>query len=259
MLPHVAALYRYPVKGLSPQVADAFDVTVAGGLPDDRRFALALGTTSFDPKDPKPLDKGHFLMLRANASLAALATRFDAQAGTLSIAANDNRALVADLGLAADRAAVEDFFLAYLGEACRGQPRLVEADGHKFTDVGSRSPEIIKAISVINLASVRDLARRYGRAIDPLRFRGNVYVEGLPAWEELSWPGRPVTIGSARFRGAKVTKRCAAIDVDPATGVRDTNLVKGLMSLYGHPNCGIYLDIEANGSFERGAAIRWST
>ncbi len=251
--PTIAALYRYPVKGLSPQAEDHLAVTAAAGLADDRRFALALGTTVFDPEHPLPLEKGHFLMLRRNEALAALATRFEG--GTLSIAAPRRDALVADLRTPEGRASVERFFDDYVGDASEGGTRLVEGAGHKFTDVSHLSPAMMKAVSVVNLASVRDLARRSGLAIDPLRFRANIHLEGLPAWAEMDWLDHDVAIGSARFRCVRLTQRCGAIDVDPATGARDMNLTKALVSLYGHPYCGVYLEVVGDGAFDLGAAV----
>ena len=265
--PTIVDLHRYPVKGLSSQPSERFAVTAAAGLADDRRFALALGTTVFDPENPRPLEKGFFLMLRRNEALAALSTRYDGEAGTLSVSAPGHGAsldassgapvgdLVADLGTPDGRAAVERFFNSYVGEASGGGIRIVEAAGHKFTDVSHLSPAMMKAVSVVNLASVRDLARRTGLAIDPLRFRANIHLEGLPAWAEMDWLDDGVAIGSARFRCVRLTQRCGAIDVDPATGARDMNLTKALVSLYGHPYCGVYLEVVADGAFDVGAAV----
>ncbi len=262
--PTITALYRYPVKGLSSQAEARVAVTADAGLPDDRRFALALGTTTFDPAHPEPLEKGHFLMLRRNEAMAALSTRFDADGGTLSIAAPrrgdppvaDQAAdLVADIATPAGRADVERFFDDYLGDACRGGARLVEAAGHKFTDVSHLSSAMMKAVSVVNLASVRDLGHRTGLTIDPLRFRANIHLEGLPAWAEMDWLDGDVAIGSARFRCVRLTQRCGAIDVDPATGARDMNLTKALVSLYGHPYCGVYLEVVGDGAFGLGDPV----
>lgn len=255
-MPHVAGLYRYPIKGLSPQPEPSLDMVVGEGLPADRRFALALGSTSFDPAAPEPLDKGFFLMLRRDEALAALKTRYDAKSGQLSIAKPDGDVVEADLGLEAGREIIERFFHAYIGKACSGQPRLVKAEGHKFTDISVISPEMMRAISVINVASVRDLAARYGRPLDPLRFRANIHLDGVAAWDELAWVGRELSIGHARLRGVLRTRRCAAIDVDPTTGVRDTHLPKALVQTYGHPDCGIYLEVLESGTIELGDTVR---
>ena len=61
-----------------------------------------------------------------------------------------------------------------------------------------------------------------GAPVHPLRFRGNLYVAGWPAWHEFGLLGQEIAIG--RERALQVTKRivrCAATDVDPDTGIRD--------------------------------------
>lgn len=252
----VADLYRYPIKGLSPQAEASLDLVAGEGLPADRRFALALGSTVFDPAAPEPLDKCHFLMLRRDESLAALETHYDAANARLSIVDPSGARFEADLSTDDGRAATERFFQDYIGEACEGRPKLVEAEGHKFTDISVVSPRMMRAISIVNLASVRDLAERIGRPLDPLRFRANIHVDGVAAWDELEWVGRDVAIGGARLRGVLRTKRCAAIDVDPRTGARDTNLPKALVKTYGHPDCGVYLEVLQSGVIRPGDGLR---
>ena len=243
----VVGLYRYPVKGLSPQPERWLDLVAGEGLPFDRRYAVALGSTAFDPAEPEPLDKGHFLMLRRDTTLAALRTELASDSNRLTIVAPGGATISADLDTAEGRATVEDFFMDYIGAACEGRPHVVAADGHKFTDVSVISPEMMRAVSVINLASVNELGDRAGRPLDPLRFRANIYIDGLAPWEELGWVGREVTVGKVKCRGVRRTKRCAAVDVDPQTAVRDTNLAKTLVQTYGHPDCGVYLEVLAGG------------
>lgn len=241
---YVAQLFRYPVKGLSPQAESSVAIVAGEGLPGDRRFALALGGTKFDPAAPEPLDKGHFRMLRRDTALASLRTHFDPGSERLTIVEADGTEIVADLRTEHGRTITEDFFHAFLGG---DRPHLVEAPGHKFTDVSVISPEMMRAVSMINLASVRELSARCGTNLDPRRFRANLYIDGLTAWKELDWVGREVAIGSTRLRCVLRTKRCAAVDVDPVTARRDTHLPKDLMRNYGHPDCGIYLEVIEGG------------
>jgi uncharacterized protein YcbX len=119
---------------------------------------------------------------------------------------------------------------------------------HRFTD--SRSGYV----SIINLASVRDLEVRLGAPVDPLRFRGNVYVEGWPAWDEMDWTGRVLTLGGAVLEVIKPIVRCAATHVDLDTGLRDLDLVKGLFDAYGHQYCGVYAKIVQGGTLAIGDA-----
>ena len=251
----ISSLYRYPIKGLSAEPLTEISVSHGHGLPFDRAFALALGTTRFDPEAPEPLDKGYFLMLRKNEQLAALATRLDPETGRLTIRHRGEPVLEAVVTDETGRAAIEDFIAAYLGEATEGRPRLVSAAGHKFTDVSVVSPVMMKAISVINLASVRALEAAIGAPVHPLRFRANIYLDGVPAWAELDWVGRAVEIGGIRFRGALRTQRCAAVNVNPETAARDANLPKAIMQLAGHTDLGIYLEVLSDGVCSVGDAV----
>jgi uncharacterized protein len=133
-----------------------------------------------------------------------------------------------------------------MGVELRGRPRLVSAPGHLFTDNAT------KYVSLINLASVADLERRLGAPVDPLRFRANLYVSGLPAWRELDWAGREVGAGKVGFHVAEPIDRCAATNVDPASGVRDLNIPLALRKAYGHMDCGVLLRVIRGGALEVG-------
>ena len=251
----IIKLYRYPIKGLSAEPLTTMAVSQGQGLSFDRAFALALGTTRFDPEAPEPLDKGYFLMLRKNEKLAALATQMDPETGTLAIRHRGKLVLEAVMTSAAGRVAIEDFMASYLGEETEGRPHLVSAVGHKFTDVSVISPVMMKAISVINLASVRALEEATRTPLHPLRFRANIYLDDAPAWAELDWLGREVEIGGIRFRGALRTRRCAAINVNPETATRDANLPKAIMQHFGHTDLGIYLEVLSDGVCSVGDAV----
>src|SRR5205823_14985845 len=80
----IARIYRYPVKGLSAEPLEHVTLTTGRCLPQDRRFAIALPATDFDPEQPKWLAKRHFIMLTRDEKLAELHTRFDAATGALA-------------------------------------------------------------------------------------------------------------------------------------------------------------------------------
>jgi uncharacterized protein YcbX len=254
-LPHVAALHRYPVKGLSAEPLAFLDLTAADGLAHDRAYALALGTTRFDADHPVALDKGHFLMLRANEALASLRTRLDPATLVLELARDGTAPLRFDLSAPEGRHAAETFFTAFAGPAAQGGIRLVSAPGHRFTDVGKTSPAMMRAVSAINLATVRALEAATAREIHPLRFRANIHLDGIEPGAELGWVGREVRIGALRLRGAKRTRRCAAIDVNPLTAARDAQLTKAIVRAFGHPDLGVYLEVAEDGRIAVGDAV----
>jgi len=96
----VASLYRYPVKGLSPERLDRADLTAGGYFPGDRLFAIENGLSGFDPAAPKHQPKIKFLMLMRDEALARLRTRYDDATGALVIADGGREAARGDLSTA---------------------------------------------------------------------------------------------------------------------------------------------------------------
>ena len=247
---HVAALYRYPVKGLSAERLPAVALGIGETFPADRTFALENGPSGFDPAAPAWQPKIKFLCLMKNASIAALSTRYDDESGKLTVAKGGRTLLEARLGDALGRAAIERFFQDFMGGEARGPVRVLEAPGHSFSDVAR------KVVSIINLESVRALEVSIGRKVHPLRFRGNLYVEGWPAWAEVGLVGRDLQIGSARLRVVKMIRRCAATQVDPETAARDIDVPDALHRLTGEEDCGIYAEVTAAGRIAEGDPIK---
>jgi uncharacterized protein YcbX len=134
---------------------------------------------------------------------------------------------------------------AFMQDEIDGQLRVVAAPGHRFTDVSVHSPEMMEAVSLINLASIRDLEDRIQRRVDPRRFRANFLVDGLEPWEEFNWLDRTVSIGGATFKVVKRTRRCVATEVNPDTAERDISVPQELMKNFGHMDLGIYLTVQS--------------
>jgi uncharacterized protein YcbX len=248
-MPKIVSIYRYPVKGLSPEPLASVPVEAGGTLPFDRAWAIENGPSKFDPAAPKHLPKIAFLMLMRNERLAALATAFDEAAHTLTIRRDGKIVAEGSLATAAGRATLEAFFDTYEADELRGRTRIVSAPGHAFTDTAT------KCLSLINLETVRDIERKLGVAVHPLRFRGNLYVEGLPAWAEFDWLGKTVAAGDVAFEAFGRIDRCAATNVNPETAERDLTLPLSLLQSYGHPDCGIYMRVAKGGELAAGAPI----
>jgi hypothetical protein len=245
-MPRVAALYRYPVKGLSGEHLAAVDLAPGATFPADRAFALENGPSGFDSAAPAWQPKIKFLCLMRTAKIAALTTRYDDASGTFT-AAKDGRTLVeARLSDAAGRAAVERFFQDFMGSDARGKICVLEAPGHSFSDVAK------KVVSIINLESVAALERSLKCKVHPLRFRANIYVQGLPAWAETDLVGRTIEIGPVRMRVVKMIQRCAATEVDPETAARDMDVPDALYRLTGKDDCGIYAEVVSLGRIAAG-------
>jgi GntR family transcriptional regulator/MocR family aminotransferase len=233
-MPLVTGLYRYPVKGLSPQAESAVRVESGKPFPFDRVFALARPGVAVDPAAPKWAKKGLFVMLMLDEGLARVRTHLDEATHRLTVVEGNRIVLSADLNEGEGRARVESFFHT-LAPSLRAAPRLVRArDGH-FMD----KPDNV--ISLINLATLRSLEEQWGYAIDKLRFRANVYIDGAPPWSEFDWIDHDVRIGEAVFRVDRRNGRCGATNVDPASGRRDLDIPGSLRRAFGHKDLGVYL------------------
>ncbi|MBK3660867.1 MOSC domain-containing protein [Bradyrhizobium diazoefficiens] len=246
----ITGLYRYPIKGLSPEPLPRVSLRRGETLPADRRYAIENGPSGFDPEAPSWMPKTQFLMLMRNERLASLESRFEDPTNLLTIRKGGQVVASGDLETAAGRSAIEDYFTENFQPELTGPPKLLSGRDHSFSDVAS------KVVSIINLGSVRALeALLGGAAVHPLRFRANLYVQGWPAWSELDLVGQTLAIGQARLKVVKRIKRCAATNVDPETAARDLEIPPTLSRRLGHMDCGIYAEVIADGEIGVGDAI----
>jgi uncharacterized protein YcbX len=249
MTASVQAIYRYPVKGLSPEALLRAELAPGRTLKADRLYAIENGPSGFDPAAPAYFPKQKFLMLMRNERLAALDTHFDDTSHVLTIRQNGAVAAQGDLKTPHGRSAIESFFASYSAGELRGPPRVLQADGHSFSDVAA------KVVSIINLSSVAKVENAVGAPVDPLRFRGNLYVEGWEAFREFDLLGQTLTVGGARLKVVKRIVRCAATNVEPRTGLRDMEIPKTLMQAFGHMDCGVYAEVVGSGTIAVGDRI----
>lgn len=251
----VDGLFVYPVKGLSPQPLSGVDLAPGRAFPFDRVFALARPDGPYAPGLAHGISKGSFYVLVAEARLAGLDTHLDGATHVLTADVRGHRVLTADLSQQGGREAALAFFARVLDLPEGVLPVLARDGGRRFTDSAPDSDRAMEFVSVINLASVADFSRRVGAEVDPLRFRGNIHLAGLPAWSELALVGREFSLGGVRLRGTSVTERCAATEVRPGTPVRDLPVPRLLMSTYGHAFMGVYAEVVDGGRLSTGDVL----
>ena len=247
--PHVSALYRYPVKGLTPEPLERVSLAAGETLPFDRAWAIENGPGRFDAAAPRHLPKVNFLMLMRDERLATLKTKLDDDTTTLTIFRDGKQVARGQLTTPLGRQLIEQFIAAYMRAELRGAPKIVHAAGHSFSDVAA------KCVHIVNLASVRELERVSGRPINPLRFRANLYLDGVAPWAELGWLDKELRIGPAKLSVLARTSRCEATNVDPATGARDMAIPAHLLRTWGHQDFGIYAKVVNGGEISVGTPV----
>ena len=245
----VSSIYRYPVKGLSAERLEKAELVAGETLKYDRAYAIENGPGRFDPNNPKHLPKINFLMLMRNEKLASLETTFEDDEEILTIFRDGKQVAKGSLSTRLGRQMIEQFISAYMANDLKGPPKIVLAQGHSFSDVAA------KCVHIVNLNTVKELEKRFGCNIDPLRFRANIYVEDMPAWGEFELIDREIKIADARLKVFDRTQRCEATNVDPGTGKRDLKIPASLLRSYGHSDVGIYASITEAGVISEGDAF----
>lgn len=216
-------------------------------MPLDRRLALLLPPCP----DIAATDRGTlpYFYLSRNPELARYRLAWNG-GSSFSISAPDGESAGFDAGRPEANGAVNEALHHWFKDRPSGAPVLAPArsDGGywDFSDT---------ALSIINMETVRDIARTSGRTIDPLRFRANIYIGGLPAWREFALVGRSVVAGSARLDVLRGIARCNATSIDPESSEVDMNMPVHLRQTYGHIFCGVYAKVVGAGSLHAGDAV----
>lgn len=239
----VASIYRHPVKGLSPEAMDTVRLEAGAYFPGDRDYAIEVGPSGFDPENPKHISKQKFTVLARFPSLARIKTRLDDATGRFHMGDASGFGIETDLATPDGRASLERFLQAFLGEDAPGKLRVLQSPpGYRFMD------HPLGYISVMNLASVRAVEKAIGQPVDPLRFRANVYVDGLAPWAEDDWvAGGRLALGEAGLTVFKPIVRCIATHVNLETGERDIDMVGQLREHFGRDTLGTYFSVTEGG------------
>ncbi len=230
-MPRVAALYRYPLKGFTPERCETLDVLPEGRIAGDR--VLALRFANAPVADDQWCRKYEGVVLANTPGLARLTTGFDSRQLRLTIALGDS--VLADEGLdAAGRQRIVEALTRYvLGLAenpLRGHterlPLKLIGDGltPRYQDNEAGQVTLHSRETILSAAAALD-----DPALSELRFRSNVAIEGVGAWEEQSWLGHGIRIGDVGFDVVKPKVRCLATHANPLTGERDHKVMQTLV------------------------------
>lgn len=250
----IDSLYRYPVKGLTPERLTAATLSPGSCIPFDRAFALAQGDAGLDTAHPAWISKANFLCLAKNPSTARLRSSFDEEAGLLHIHDPAGTDITASPFTAEGRTALTAYLTAALGDEARygtdGQaPHFHHFPQHSFCDHKTQ------VISLIGLGSLAALEEAAGAPRDKLRFRANIYIEGAAPWAEFALLGKTLAIGAVRMVVQERVDRCPATMVNPETAEKDANPVKELRQHFGHIDMGVFAEVLTPGTIQPGDDI----
>ncbi|MGE0059295.1 MAG: MOSC domain-containing protein [Dehalococcoidia bacterium] len=255
----VAALYRYPVKGFTPEASESLEVLPDGRIAGDRVLGFRFAST---PEPDDAWSSKHGMAVLVNTpGIARIQARYDGAAGRLALSLDGT--LLAEDDLSPDGRkrlcdAVTEYVMSLPENPLSARPdhlplRLV-GDGttNRLTD---RPPGYV---TLHCRASVSALGAALGDdGLDERRFRHNVAIDDAEAWVEQDWQGRRIRIGEVEFEYALPVIRCLATHANPATGERDREILKTLPSVWGggDPILGIALNTVTPGIIRVGDSV----
>ncbi|MDO9422796.1 MAG: MOSC domain-containing protein [Methylobacter sp.] len=233
-MPRVVALYRYPVKGFTPERCEAVNVLDEGRIVGDR--VLGVRFADLGVMDDAWSKKHQFVALMNTPGIARLQLRFDHQTLRLCIGLDGEvlaNETLDEKGRSKIAAAIENYVLKLDENPLSSRPdrlplRLV---GNGITP--RYQDNEAGQITLHGRASLAAVGAAVGENdLNELRFRSNIVIDGLAAWEEQSWVGRKIRIGQVNFDVVMPKSRCLATQANPNSGKRDLPILKMLTRVF---------------------------
>ncbi|HYC45963.1 MAG TPA: MOSC domain-containing protein [Burkholderiales bacterium] len=252
---HVVALYRYPVKGFTPESCEALTVLESGRVAGDRALAFRFADSGL-PEDAWSRKYG-FSVLANTPGVARLTTRFDPDTRRLRITLE--KEVLADHaidgeGRKALALAVEQYVMTLPENPFwthpERRPLQLIGDGATPRYQDSQAGEITLH-SRESLAQVAAALRQSD--LEESRFRSNIAIDGVAAWAEQDWLGRTLRIGTVELDVVRPKTRCLATHANPRTGERDLAVMQVLVRAFAQQQPTFAIALTTRG---RGGVIR---
>jgi uncharacterized protein len=234
----VSSIHFSPIKSLSFQSINTAIIKKDIGFEEDRIFAFSraidMSLAKTIEKNPSERELIHFLTLKNSPVLNKYDFKFEN--GMISISKNNIEISTHPIE---DKEAISKE-ISKLEPNLPGPIFFLKNELFPFYDT-TNSSSVSNTISLINLNSIKDFNQKINKEIEFVRFRGNIYIKGLDAFEERNWINKTIKINEAEFKVLKNIPRCSATNLKVNSDQADINLPNELKKVYGHMDMGIYL------------------
>ena len=255
----ISSINYCPVKSVSFQNIKNCEIKKNVGIVGDRIFAFSKGldlnqVRLFEKNIEERRGKWNKILTLKN-SPALNKYNFTLNDNKLSIIQNNDKILTIDTNETNKYELISNKILE-LENSIQKPIFLMKNKNLPFFDTSISNKTILNhSISLINMKSIEDFQKKNNQKIEFQRFRGNLYIEGIQAWEERNWIGKIVKINNISFRVEKNIPRCVAINLKPNTDDNSLNLLQSLKKNYNHFDMGIYLTALEDGKITVGDTI----
>lgn len=241
----VAGIYRHPIKGHGREPLSDAVLAPDQGLPWDRHWAVAHDAARLTPG----WNQCHNFARGAKApALMAIESVLDTATGMVTLRHPDRGEMTFNPDDPGDLQHFLDW-VRPLNPPDRAQPIGIVTAGRAMTDSDFPS------ISLLSLATCRDLGDRMGKMIHPLRFRANILLDGAQPFEEFDLVGKRIRIDKTVLEVVERIGRCRATMADPFSGVIDADTLAALSAHFGHQQLGVYARVIEGGTISLDNAV----
>jgi len=238
-------LFYSPVKSLSFSSVKKLEILDNIGIKFDRNFAFTrdLDDDKINYILNNPLKRQiiNFLSLKHFPELNEY--NFDFEKDILNLKKNNNIIFETNINIQSDVEALCAKILLLIPKLKR--IKLIKDSKNPFFDTMPSN-----TISLINLNSIKDFEKKISKNVELERFRGNIYINGLDAWEERNLIDKTLVINNIKFKVIKEIPRCSATNIKPNSSKFNLSVPILLKQIYNHINLGIYILPLNNGNIK---------
>ena len=259
MSAEITSINYCPVKSVSFQSIEKCKIKKNIGITGDRIFAFA---KDLDLEQAKLFEKSaderkgkwnKVLTLKNSPALNKYNFIFNDEKLTLTF--KDQDILTIDINKLNEREMLSHKISEL--ESSLKQP-IVLMKNHElpFFDTSiSKKVDFVNSVSLLNIQSINDFAKKINKKIEASIFRGNICIDGVEPWKERELIGKTIKINNVSFKVEKNIPRCVAINLKPRSDDNSFNLLQLLKKTYDHFDMGIYLTAIDDGEINIGDTI----
>ena len=247
----ITSIYNCPLKSISFQNIDKCKINRNVGIEGDRVFAfsrnLDLNQSKEFEKNPEARRGRWNKIITLKNTPVFNKYNFLHEDKKLTLILKDKEIITININNFDE---IDDLVkkLIELENSLKKDIRLMRNYEHPFYDTSISNKSMFKnSISLLNINSIKDFENKINQKIEKSIFRGNLYFDGIEAWEERNWIGKTIKINDVLFKVEKNIPRCVAINLKPKTDDNSFNLLKTLKETYDHFDMGVYLTPENDG------------
>ena len=247
----ITSIHNCPVKSISFQNIKKCKINKNVGIEGDRVFAFSQNldldqSTEFEKNPETRKGKWNKIVTLKNTPVFNK-YNFLHEDNKLTLTLNNKEIITVNVNESNERDNLVKKLIELEG-SLKNDVRLMRNDEYPFYDTSISNKSMFRnSISLLNINSIKDFENKIDKKIEKSIFRGNLYFDGVEAWEERNWIGKTIIINDVLFKVEKNIPRCVAINLKPETDDNSFNLLKTLKQTYDHYDMGVYLTPENDG------------